>query len=173
MMVKTPSGKVGHRYLHVNQRNKMQNEDEDLSHQIRPGSLQHHILKCLKDSDPKDADAIWGALLPQKIRLISLDDLRNNYLKSMRLSDLVSQNGHLFALTLNGYAMLNFLNLKAGTRRSVTTVVSRAAFQASGVYTGEELKGTCLRKGAYDYLSLPSRMGGELVPHPQAHLSEG
>lgn len=149
----------------------MQNEDEDLRHQIRPGSLQHHILKTLQNSEAKDPDGIWGELLPQKIRLISLDDLRNSYLKTMRESDLISQNGSFYSLTLNGYAMLNFLNLKSSNRRA-PVAAGRLDFKPSGNYIGEELKGTCARKGAYDYLGLPSKMGNVLVPHPQAHLAE-
>jgi len=38
-------------------------------------------------------------------------------------------------------------------------------------YTGEELRDTCLRKGAYDFLALPSRYGDNLVAHPTAHLA--
>lgn len=149
----------------------MLDEQDDLRHQIRAGSLQHHILRALKDLEGKDAEGIWGTLLPQKIRLISLDDLRDSYLKVMVVSDLVTQNGSLYSLTINGYAMLNFLNLKSDNR-SKLSIVKRADLRTSGNYSGEELKATCDRKGAYDFLGLPSRMGNELVPHPTAHLAE-
>lgn len=149
----------------------MLDEQDDLRHQIRAGSLQHHVLRALKDLEGKDAEGIWGTLLPQKIRLISLDDLRDSYLKVMIVSDLVTQNGSLYSLTINGYAMLNFLNLKS-SNRSKLSIVKRADLRTSGSYSGEELKATCDRKGAYDFLGLPSRMGNELVPHPTAHLAE-
>ena len=149
----------------------MLDEQDDLRHQIRVGSLQHHILKSLRNIDGKDAEGIWGALLPQKVRLISLDDLRNSYLKVMKVSDLVTQVGSIYSLSLNGYAMLNFLNLKADSRSKLSTV-KRADLRTSGLYLGEELKGTCTRPGAYDFLGLPSRMGNELIPHPTARLAE-
>jgi hypothetical protein len=149
----------------------MLDEQDDLRHQIRAGSLQHHILRTLKDLEGKDAEGIWGMLLPQKIRLISLDDLRGAYLKVMKDSDLVTQVGSVYSLTINGYAMLNFLNLKADNRSKLSPV-KKADLATSGSYSGEELKATCDRKGAYDFLGLPSRIGNALVPHPTAHLAE-
>jgi hypothetical protein len=149
----------------------MLDEQDDLRHQIRAGSLQHHILRALRDVAGKDAEGIWGMLLPQKIRLISLDDLRDSYLKVMQHSDLVVQTGSVYSLSINGYAMLNFLNLKSDNR-SKLSVVKKADLRFSGNYSGEELKATCDRKGAYDFLGLPSRIGNDLVPHPTAHLAE-
>lgn len=152
----------------------MLDEQDDLRHQIRAGSLQHHILKTLKDIEGKDAEGIWGTLLPQKIRLISLDDLRDSYLKVMKVSDLVTQVGSVYSvysLTINGYAMLNFLNLKSANR-SKLSVVNKADLRTSGKYLGEELQGTCFRPGAYDFLGLPSRIGDELKPHPSANMAE-
>lgn len=149
-------------------------EEEDLRHQIRVGSIQHHILGVLKDSDSKDMETIWGDLLSkEKIRAISLEDLGAKFLKVMKDSDLVSQSGNSFSLTLNGYAILNFLDLKAHWRKDAsTTLVKQAMPLWSGIYEGNELKATCPRKGAYDYLSLPSLMSGALVPHSQAHLAQ-
>jgi hypothetical protein len=149
----------------------MLDEQDDLRHQIRAGSLQHHILRALRDVAGKDAEGIWGMLLPQKIRLISLDDLRDSYLKVMQHSDLVVQTGNVYSLSINGYAMLNFLNLKSDNRNKLA-IVKKADLRTSGNYSGEELKATCDRKGAYDFLGLPSRIGNDLVPHPTAHLAE-
>ena len=151
----------------------MLDEQDDLRHQIRAGSLQHHILKALRNVEGKDAEGIWGTLLPQKIRLISLDDLRNAYLKTLRTSELVTQAGSIYSLTLDGYATLNFLNLKSDSKaRNKLIMVKSADLKTSGRYLGEELTASCGRAGAYDFLGLPSRIGNELIPHPTAHLAE-
>lgn len=38
-------------------------------------------------------------------------------------------------------------------------------------YDGAELKATCLRPGAYDFLRCPSRMGDKLLEHRLHHLA--
>ena len=141
-------------------------------HQIQVGSLPHLILKILKDSLPKEKEAIWGELLPKKIKLITLEELETIYLTRLVTDNLLLCAGSFYSLAIDGYAMLNFLNMKANKKEFDKALVKPANLDRSGKYTGEELKASCMRPGAYAFLAYPSRMGDLLSPHPSAAMSE-
>lgn len=59
-------------------------------------------------------------------------------------------------------------------RLSVMDDPKRALYKMDDThYLGEELKATCLRPGAYDFLAHPSRIGDALVLHKNFQLSQG
>jgi hypothetical protein len=85
----------------------------------------------------------------------------------MAVDGYLSYDSSLWTLTAKGEGMLEFLSAKYVS--PISKVAGKKEYvPPSGSYNGAELKDTCLREGAYDFLALPSLYGGKSVEHRTA-----
>lgn len=138
-------------------------------HNIELHSTKHKVLQLLKTGPLCTLD------LHAKLGLEDLPpaDLVSLVCNELQAGDVLDYYEGQWLLGDNGHALLNFLELKAKASNPDKEIVAalRCYKPPAGSYNGDELKVTSPRRGAYDFLAKPSRMGDEFVAHPTAHLA--
>lgn len=129
--------------------------------QTKPNSIEHCVLKALKFSDGKTLEAIHLSVL-ELVSEMRLSDLCIRYLAIMQMNDLIVVSNNRYQLSLVGYGVLTFID-KQPESDTEPSIAGPVCYQGKGTYTGEGMKDSVARKGAYDYLNLPSRFGNELT----------
>ena len=141
-------------------------------HGFRVGGLHHSILKMLV-TEPLPSRVLFEGIPESNKRFLSLPEFVTDVTSVMAMDGYLHYEKELWTLTDNGRAMLNFLEYKPPAP-AVLTVAGKQRYNVpAGIYDGAELRGTCLRKGAYNFLALPSLYGNTLVDHPTAHIYAG
>ena len=126
--------------------------------QIKVGSVAHRVLALLATNGDMTTDSLkkCGALAGK-----SLVDIENALFQELFPAGLIllSTDNKIWSLTNKGLdAKIELGNTDKLYRMPRKTVMSQQNdLFARGNYGGEELRDTCLRRGAYDAYQLPSR----------------
>jgi hypothetical protein len=142
------------------------------NHGIKADALQHEILKCLKLATMNSKD-LYAALPPKSVRLMSVAELVTEVTSVMVVEGHLAYENSEWSLTQKGHTVLNYLSWKPPAPAELTVAAKKSYTVAQGSYDGAELRDTCLRKGAYDFLALPSLYGTTSVPHRTASVYLG
>lgn len=136
-------------------------------------SVEHKLLQQLGEHLTVTAEAMHEVGKAAKVLSFSLSEFMTDIVGKMAMNDHVRRNGDGWSLTVQGGAALNHLNAKAqALRTSQLSIAAKKTYTpSSGEYNGAELKVVVYRRGAYDFLALPSRFGDQLIQHPTAHLA--
>lgn len=106
------------------------------------------------------------------VELLSPSDFVTDCLAVMAVEGHIELRKGEWNIMPNGIAMANFLSFKASKKMKLSVADHYGYRPSASEYQGHELQTTSPRRGAYDFLALPSRYGSEYVPHPTAHLAE-
>ena len=126
--------------------------------QIRVGSVAHRVLALLATNGEMTADSMkkCGALAGK-----SLVDIENALFQELFPAGLIflGTDDKIWSLTNKGLdAKIELGNTENKYKMPRKTVEAQQNNMfARGTYLGEELRDTCLRRGAYDAYVLPSR----------------
>lgn len=133
--------------------------------------IEHRTLKALYEGITLGSDELLAIV---KAEALSLADYVTDTLAAMAMAGMVLPVDRDWQLTTAGAACLNFLEAKAKMQapRPLTVAAKKIYTPRNGDYAGTELQATVARKGAYDFLGLPSRFGDELISHPTSYLAQ-
>jgi len=125
---------------------------------IKLGSIPHRILSLLATNGEMSSDAMKkSGVLAGK----TMVDIEKSLFQFLMPTGLVSlkDDEQMWSLTNKGLdAKIELGNAEKVFRMPRKTVMSQQNdLFARGDYGGEELRDTCLRRGAYDAYQLPSR----------------
>lgn len=149
-------------------------------HNYLPNGIHNQVLLQLSLGN-QTTDTLWKSLVHPLKRLMSLEEFTYDCLGILAQEGhitLVGQDGPVTmagsecSLTSQGRAMLNFLASQVARSKTLTVAAKKEYTVPEGSYKGEELKVSTPRRGAYDFLALPSRIGDEYIQHPTAHLAK-
>lgn len=140
----------------------------------KPNSFQHKVLTALSRKEMLCHSELYEATEGVEKFLVSVGEFVTDCLSVMALHQYIVYYQEQWQLTLVGRALLTDLNRRAEQLQPrMLSVAAKKVFKPDvGCYDGAELQVVVSRKGAYDFLGLPSRFGNLLVPHPTAYLAE-
>lgn len=131
---------------------------------FKPDNLNHQILKHLFVGSKTSAELYKS--IPRGKGFLSLTDFITDVVSVLYAEGYIAYTDGVWSLTSRGASTKNKLE---APERPVGIVTPRRDYTVdSRSYSGAELRDTCLRKGAYDFLALPSLYGNTLVPHRTA-----
>ena len=137
------------------------------SHQYSLEDLHHQILRLLSN-ESRSSKTLYNDLPDRAKEFISLSDLVTDVTSVMRTEHILSYEDGLWCITSTGMGLLRHLELTARPPLKLSVASKKQYEVASGCYNGAELRDTCLRAGAYDFLAKPSLYGNTLVEHRTA-----
>ena len=136
-------------------------------HEFIADGLHHNILQLLF-GEAMTSESLYAALPTKAKRFVSLPELVTDVTSVMVADGYLEYDRPLWRITDRGIGMLNFVNHKAAPPKVLSVAGKKEYTVPAGIYNGAELRDTCLRKGAYDFLALPSVYGDTHVPHRTA-----
>jgi hypothetical protein len=136
-----------------------------------PGGLQQQVLLVLSIGN-YTVDRVWDTLVHPLKRMLSITEFQRECLDVLEHEGHVSYFDSKYSLTSEGRVMLNFLASQNVRSKTLTIAAKKEYTVPEGSYQGDELKVSTPRRGAYDFLALPSRYGDDYVQHPTAHLAK-
>lgn len=163
-----PFGSVGHHFLPLRKTNM--SELYLRGHSYVPNGIHNQVLLQLSLL-PKGAGGLWEDLVHPLKRMISFSDFKTDCLGTLEAEGHITLTGSEYSLTPEGRAMLNFLASQSVKPQTLTVAAKKEYTVPTGFYQGEELRISTFRRGAYDFLALPSLYGSEYKSHPTAHLA--
>lgn len=139
----------------------------------KAGGFQHKVLKLVR-LEPLSSAALYEAVEGIGQVLVSVAEFVTDCASVMHQHGYLHFDHGKWSITSLGCGVLNELDMKqrAAEPRLVTVAAKKVYKPDPGTYLGLELQAVVYRKGAYDFLALPSRFGDTLIPHPTAHLAE-
>ena len=135
-----------------------------------PNGIHNQVLLQLSLT-PKAAGGLWETLVHPLKRMLSFTDFKVDCLGTLESEGHIVLSGTEYSITTEGRAMLNFLASQAHKPNTLTVAAKKSYTVPTGLYNGAELKVSTPRRGAYDFLAMPSRYGDEYKAHPTAHLA--
>ena len=133
---------------------------------FKPDNLNHEILKLLFTGSKTSAELYKG--IPSGKGFLSLTDFITDVASVLSAEGYITYTDGVWDITSRGASIKSKLE---APERPVGIITPKRDYTVdSRSYSGLELKDTCLRKGAYDFLALPSLYGNTLVPHRTAGL---
>lgn len=139
--------------------------------ECKVNGVQHRLLKQLLEV-PQGSQALYNQTTDEFKGLYSLQDFITEGLTSLSAEGYISYADTLWAITVQGRALANFLDMKSRSKSIPTVAGSRDYQVPEGSYSGAELQATVHRRGAYDFLNCPSRYGEMRVQHPTAYIAD-
>ena len=140
-------------------------------HNYLPDGIHNQVLLQLS-LNAQSLDGIWDSLVHPLKRLMSLNDFKIDCLEVLVSEGRIQLAGAEYSITGQGRAMLNFLASQSAKPKTLTVAAKKSYTVPIGFYNGAELKVSTPRRGAYDFLAMPSRYGDEYKAHPTAHLAQ-
>lgn len=137
--------------------------------QIKNNSMQHEVLK-LTFIQPRTSADLFRGLSSGVKGTMTLTEFVTDITSIMALDGHVTYADGIWDITSLGADTKQRLDSDNLPRRVGAIAAKRSYAVAKGSYDGAELRDTCLRKGAYDFLALPSLFANTLVPHKTAAL---
>lgn len=139
--------------------------------QYKLNSLEAQVLKATECGGLNSLD-LYGKIAPSTAYL-NLASFVTDTLAVMAEQGVMLFRDGVWSHGPGAFTALSWLGelARAEQIKGKLTVATGRYSPPTDHYSGAELQTTCLRKGAYDYLGKPSRIGNEFVNHRTAHLA--
>ena len=132
-------------------------------------NFEHQVLKLI-GLGIRATKSIYDALTPDVKR--SGYDAYIEHMNGLMEAKSITVHEGKWAFGVRGFNELNHYEMLARSDSGGELTVAKAKVGPSkDHYDGAELKATCLRGGAYDFLACPSLVNGERVAHRTSHLA--